>query len=181
MNKQFEKLSRLAVEVEEKLGGLSKEQLNWKPGPDIWSVGQCLDHLVVTNKQEIPAIKAGLAGEHNKTVWERLPLLSSVMGKFIVKSVDPSNKRKNNAPKTFQPSQSDIGTDIVKEYLKTSGEIQELIKQSERVPARRMIITSPVAKVATYSIHDALKIVVLHDQRHFNQAIRVMETEGFPA
>ena len=62
MNKQFEKLSRLAVEVEEKLGGLSKKQLNWKPSPDVWSVGQCLDHLVVTNKQEIPAIKAGLAG-----------------------------------------------------------------------------------------------------------------------
>ena len=180
MNRQAEKLAVLSVEVKEKFGGLSSEQLNWKPNADSWSVGQCLDHLVVTNKQEIPAIKGGLAGEHNQSIWERLPLLSAVTGKFIVKAVDPENTRKNKAPKTFQPSQSDIGTDIVDEYLKTSEKVQELIKESEGVPTRRMVITSPIARVATYSIHDALKIVVLHDHRHFNQALRVMESEGFP-
>ena len=28
---------------------LSDEQLNWKPRPESWSVGQCLDHLAVIN------------------------------------------------------------------------------------------------------------------------------------
>lgn len=180
MDKQIEKLEELSVAMQEKFGGLSFEQLNWKPNEETWSIAQCLDHLVVTNKEEIPAIKKGLSGEHNKSIWERLPLLSSVMGKFIVNSVDPENSRKNRAPKVFQPSESDIGTEIVEEYLKTSKIVQALIEKAAGVPSRRMVITSPVAKVATYSIHNALKIIVLHDQRHFNQAVGVLESEGFP-
>jgi hypothetical protein len=30
--------------------GLSPQQLNWKPGEDLWSVGQCLQHLHATNE-----------------------------------------------------------------------------------------------------------------------------------
>ncbi|MGH9844290.1 MAG: DinB family protein, partial [Blastocatellia bacterium] len=29
-------------------GGLTAQQLNWKPGADQWSVAQCFDHLVTT-------------------------------------------------------------------------------------------------------------------------------------
>jgi hypothetical protein len=29
---------------------LTLDQLNWKPVPGQWSVGQCLEHLAVTNE-----------------------------------------------------------------------------------------------------------------------------------
>ena len=41
-------------------------------------------------------------------------------------------------------------------------------------------ITSPVARFVTYSLMDAYRIIVVHEQNHFVQARRVMEAPGFP-
>jgi hypothetical protein len=48
------------------------------------------------------------------------------------------------------------------------------------MPLEKIIVTSPVASVITYSLMDAYTIMALHNRRHFNQAKRVMETGGFP-
>jgi len=49
-----------------------------------------------------------------------------------------------------------------------------------KLDLRKVIITSPVASFATYSLLDAYKILVAHERRHMTQAKRVMETDGFP-
>jgi hypothetical protein len=42
------------------------------------------------------------------------------------------------------------------------------------------IITSPLLGFVTYSLDDCFTILVVHGQRHADQARRVTETEGFP-
>ena len=32
-------------------GHLTREQLNWKPAANSWSVAQCLDHLITINRE----------------------------------------------------------------------------------------------------------------------------------
>ncbi len=34
----------------EQFSGLSENQINWKPSEEKWSIGECIDHLVVTHK-----------------------------------------------------------------------------------------------------------------------------------
>ena len=34
----------------EKFKILSEDQINWKPSQEKWSIAECVDHLVVTNK-----------------------------------------------------------------------------------------------------------------------------------
>jgi hypothetical protein len=43
-----------------------------------------------------------------------------------------------------------------------------------------MIIVSPVASAAFYSVLDAFRIVVAHERRHIEQAARVTRATGFP-
>ena len=43
-------------------GPLTPEQLNWKPAPEKWSVGQCLEHLAISNEVYQPPIAEALAG-----------------------------------------------------------------------------------------------------------------------
>ena len=43
------------------------------------------------------------------------------------------------------------------------------------------IITSPVANLITLRISEAIGILIVHEQRHLNQAKAVMENNGFPA
>ena len=48
------------------------------------------------------------------------------------------------------------------------------------VRVRGLKVTSPVSPVATYSLLDAYRIVVAHERKHFEQARRVTQAEGFP-
>ena len=154
----IEKVEMIGGEISQTFGDLSNEQLNWKPDATSWSVGQCLDHLVVTNSEELPGF----------------------FGRMVVKLVDPDNVKKSKAPGVFKPAQSDVSPDVVNKYVKTSKKIVEIMKASERKEIDKMIITSPVSRVVTYSLEDTFKMVVFHDRRHFNQAKRVMKTQGFP-
>ena len=55
--------------------GLSPEQLNWKPAEGVWSVGQCLHHLYVTNSTttEVTAIDSFRIA----TAWSADPIRNS--------------------------------------------------------------------------------------------------------
>ena len=44
----------------------------------------------------------------------------------------------------------------------------------------RITITSPVVRLITYSLMDAYRLVVVHEQNHFVQASRLLQLPGFP-
>lgn len=178
--KFIEDLRQISAEAKNVFGGLRGGQLNWKPSAESWSVGQCFDHLVVTNKMELRAIeKAVRRGEHTQSFWERMPILPTVFGKFLLKMVDPDSAKKFKAPKNFRPSQSDVNPQILLEYFETTEKVIEFMQASGNLDTKKMIITSPIPRI-TYSLFVAFKTIPLHDRRHFNQAKRVLETEGFP-
>src|SRR5262245_66659894 len=75
-------------------GGLSSEQINWKPSPSEWSIAQCLEHLLLLNKPYIPQIEKILAGKRQASLLERAPLLPAVFGRLVLASVQPASKQK---------------------------------------------------------------------------------------
>src|SRR5687768_16667958 len=84
-----------AIALARPLGGT---QLNWKPRPDVWSVGQCLDHLCVAGEVYLPAISEALDGHQPAAVDEIRP---GWLGRwFIRKYIEPSAETKRaTAPK----------------------------------------------------------------------------------
>jgi hypothetical protein len=58
----------IADDAKNTFGQLTVSQLNWKPSADRWSVAQCFDHLLTTNKGYIPIIKSVLAGKKTHAV-----------------------------------------------------------------------------------------------------------------
>jgi len=169
-----------AVEAKNTFGRLTPAQLNWKPSAERWSVAQCFDHLINTNKGYLPEIDDVLAGK-KRTFWERAPLLPGLIGKFLIKAVDPASTRKVKAPKVFQPAQSDISGSVINDFVAQQATIIEKMKATEHLDLERINITSPVGAVITYSLMNAYRVIVVHEQRHFRQAKRVMEESGFPA
>ena len=53
----IEELETIAERVDKTFGGLSNEQIIWKQNAGSWSIGQCLEHLIITNRLEFPAIE----------------------------------------------------------------------------------------------------------------------------
>jgi hypothetical protein len=107
-------------------------------------------------------------------------VLPGLAGKMLIKALDPASTRKVKAPKKFQPSQSDIRASVIDDFVAQQGQIVEKMKATENLDLERLIITSPVSSAITYSLMDAYRIIVVHEQRHFQQAKRVTEESAFP-
>ena len=172
--------NNVANEARITFGPLTAAQLNWKPSPERWSVAQCFDHLLNTNNGYLPEIDNVLAGK-KRTFWERVPVLPGLIGKFLIKAVDPASARKVKAPKVFQPAQSTISASVISDFVAQQATVVEKMKATENLDLERINITSPVAPVITYSLMDTYRVIVVHNQRHFQQAKRVTEESGFPA
>lgn len=55
------------------VGGFTDEQLNWQPAPGCWSIGQCVEHLCVTNECYLPPISAALREQPRSPVEQITP------------------------------------------------------------------------------------------------------------
>lgn len=171
--------NNVANEARSTFGRLTPSQLNWKPSPERWSVAQCFDHLISSNKGYIPVIENVLAG-HKPTLWQSMPVLPGLMGKLLIKSLDPASSRKIKAPKRFQPAQSDISGSVINDFIDQQQLIVAKMKATEHLDLKKIVITSPVAAAVIYSLMDAYRIIVVHEHRHFEQAKRVTQETGFP-
>jgi hypothetical protein len=161
-------------------GQLDARQLNWRPGADAWSVAQCVEHLVHTNREMCRAIHNAADPAHEKTMWQRLPLLPRVYGRMLVASQGPRVTRKFAAPAVAAPSASAIEAGILERFVSGQQEVIVLARAlAGREPAR-IVMVSPFAGFIVYSVLDGLRLIVAHERRHYEQALRVMETAGFP-
>ena len=161
-------------------GALTAQQLNWKPAADQWSVAQCFDHLLAANGAYFPIFDKVLSGEKKNTFWESLPWLPAFWGKMLIKAVSPEATRKLKAPKIFSPSSSSIDAAVIHRFIDQQNQVIKYMKATEDLDLEKIKITSPVSNLIAYSLLDAYRIIVNHEKRHFLQATRVSEMEGFP-
>jgi len=173
-------LEAVAEDASKVFGNLSAAQLNWKPSAERWSVGQCFDHLIVTNRCFFPDIERVAAGTYRSGLWGRVSPLSGFFGRLILKALDPEKGRKTKAPRVFEPARSDVAADVIERFATHQEELSALMRATAGADLRGLKVTSPVSPVATYSLLDAYRIVVAHERKHFEQARRVTQTAGFP-
>lgn len=174
-------LESVSAGVKTRFGSLTAHQINWKPGAEQWSVGQCLDHLIVVNRKSLPVWEKAINGQQETSLWRKMPFVAGFLGRLIVNSQAPTSARKFKAPAIFHPSSSQIDSQVVAQFLEQQKEVLARINSAGGVNADRIIISSPVAKAIIFSLMDAFRLIAAHERRHLAQAARVMETPGFPS
>ena len=170
----------LAEDARATFGGLTPPQLNWRPGAGQWSVGQCFEHLVKTHEPYVPVIEGVVRGERRPGLLERLSPLSGLWGRFVLRAVVPESPRKLRARARFEPSRSSVEAGVVGRFAGLQDRLADLVARSRGSEPEKVVIKSPVLGLVTYSLLDAYRIIAAHGRRHFEQARRVTEAEGFP-
>ncbi|MEI8167108.1 MAG: DinB family protein [Chloroflexales bacterium] len=173
----FEQLTR---EIDRRLGHLSAIQLNWRPNPEEWSLGQCLEHLIIANRAYFVPLEQLLAGQKPTTIWERLPVAPALFARLLIDALEPAANRRVQAPKIFQPGQSAVERQILTTFAQQQQRMVELMRACERLDAANIIITSPIAAFVTYSLLDAFRIIVVHAQHHLAQTVKLLSLPEFP-
>lgn len=157
---------------------LSREQLNFKPGPDRWSVGQCIDHLSVSMEVYLEPMEsmireATLEGEepYGRGPW---------VGRFLLRALRKPGKR-YPAPRSFRPARSDLDPDRVsEEFDRQMRRMQRALDRCAGLALGEIGIPWPVFGLVEISLAQAFELQVLHTERHLDQAERVLRADDFP-
>lgn len=177
INSELEKISNNAKQV---FGGLSPEQLNWKPNPKSWSIGQCFEHLIVTNNLYFPAIQNVIDGIHRNNFFSKIPFSTNLISALMKNSLKPEQARKMKTFKVFEPSASGVSPNIIEDFVENNRKLVEMFEACKDLEIHKIKIPEPLSPALNLRLDDAFEILLMHEKRHFLQAERVKKLESFP-
>jgi len=164
--RQFEKIVSDARSL---AGSLSDETFNRQPEQGRWSVGQCLEHLNITERKMLqnmrPAARATLAtgrgaGAPTRHGW--------MMGWFI-RSMEPPPKRRFRTGAAFVPPATLSKDAVLREFISLHEEVIAMLRELDGHPMS-VKVQSPFNKLLRYKVGSAFALMAAHDRRHLWQA-----------
>jgi uncharacterized damage-inducible protein DinB len=175
----LEKGREAKEKVSAEFSGITWQQLNWQPATTSWSIGQCLDHLIVSRSVYFMDFKKITERNFKMSFWEKHNPFTRLCGRLMKDRMQEQLKRKMKAPKKIQPA-SNASPGIIEQYHKNLDEFLNYISNCRNIDIDKTIITSPILSIVTYSLRDAFQFLITHEHRHINQAIRVKSDKNFP-
>lgn len=159
---------------------LSESQINWKPSQENWSIAECVDHLIVTNKLYFKEFEKQFSKKLIETDCSKTEVQHKWLSRFIIKSVDPANAKRVSTFAVFMPSLSNHSKDVFDRFSNLQNQFIHLSSTAENLNFNEYFMSSPAAKIIKENFCDVLEIIRLHDRRHFNQAEKLFNHRNFP-
>ena len=158
---------------------LNITQLNWKPRPDAWSVGQCLEHLCISNEVYVNPLDESLAGTPTAPVEEITP---GWLGRWFIRNyIDPATQKKRvRAPRKIKPVASHLDASILDRFTASNARVRKVIAHARAHDVNRVRFRNPFVPLLRFTVGTGLEIIARHNHRHLLQAERVMNLSEFP-
>jgi hypothetical protein len=159
--------------------GLSTEQLDWSSRPGEWSIGQCLEHLCLSNEVYVQPIAEALKTPPTGPVDEITP---GWFGRwFIRRYIEPmTQKTKARAPRKAAPVVNHVDASILDRFIASNRGIREIVARAERHDVNRVRFKNPYVGVIRFTVGTGIQILARHNHRHLLQAERVKQSPAFP-
>jgi hypothetical protein len=153
---------------------LTPYQLNWKPRPDEWSVGQCLEHLSIGNEVYCRAISNALVGHALTTVQDITP---GWFGQWFIRNyIEPvPGAKRRRAPKKIRPG-AEVEPSILDRFLNSNRTARELVHRARNYDVNRIRFKNPFVPVFRFTVGTGLEILSKHERRHLLQAERIRDS-----
>lgn len=153
--------------------GLSAEQLNWKPRPESWSVGQCLEHLCISGEVYVQPIAAALKNQPHSPVDTIAP---GWFGAWFIRNYIAPSPRKAKAPRKIAPVLSTVEPSILDRFLAMNRDVRALIERAEPYDVNRIRFVNPFVFFIRFTVGTGFEIISKHEQRHLLQAENVWKS-----
>lgn len=174
----IDELDTIDRRVNDLARGLSPEQLNWKPTENLWSVGQCLQHLYAANEVYLPAIANALGDRPPSPVQDITP---GWLGRWFIRTyIEPSSRGKRaRAPRKIAPAEQ-IDPSVLDQFLRSNDVARDLVRRAGAYNINRIRFRNPFIPLLRFTVGTGLEIVWRHQRRHLLQAERIKQTPTFP-
>ena len=148
-----------------------------KPTPGSWSVGQCLEHLCITNEAYLPPISVAVNEKPDSPVEQITP---GWFGRWFIRSfIEPSPVTKRApAPAKIRPT-AHVGASVLERFLDGNESCRELMVRARAKNVNRIRFWNPFIPGIRFTVGTGLQIIVGHERRHLLQAERVLHSASF--
>lgn len=157
---------------------ITEEQLNQKPAADQWSIGELLDHIIVSNEQYFPVLERIACGMHKNPFLGRFKEVYAFFGDSMLRAVDPNTTKKYKTVRKFQPVKRTFTLQKLEEFEHHQQQLIDYARATDFVDHTQVVIASPASPIIVYSLEYAFKIILSHEFRHINQAMKLKEPLG---
>jgi hypothetical protein len=151
---------------------LTIAQLNWRPRADTWSVGQCLEHLCLTNEVYVEPIVAALRAAPARSAGEITPGWFSRW--FIRNYIEPNTQAKRaRAPRKSTPVAKEIDPSILDRFIASNARVRDIMARARDYDVNRVRFRNPYMSLIRFTVGTGFVIIARHNHRHLLQAERV--------
>jgi hypothetical protein len=164
-------LEKSAAELETAIAGLTDAQWTFKPGPDRWSVGEVVEHIVLADGLLFDTAIASLEKGANAK-WE------GTLGKTaLIRKAIPDRSRKVDAPAAIKPQQATTRAALLVRFKEQRARALAYVRDTNK-PLKAH--TAPNPFFGDLNAHQWLLYIPLHHIRHNKQIAEVKASPGFP-
>ena len=176
--KQFEQISADADALVTPLG---EKQFVWKPGPNRWSIAECLEHMNAMARAYLPAIDEGIADAIRHGAYAEGPFQYSLVGRIFSRMMEPPARFRMRTTLDKQPGPERPKRETLAGFRAYQVQYVDRLRQANGIDLSRSCVRSPLASWIRIPLGSAFASMAAHERRHLWQARKITEMAGFPA
>ena len=136
-----------------------------------WSISECLVHLNLYGNYYLPLFENGLKNSPENTNVNTIK--SSWLGRKSIESMNPeTGKKKYKAFKTYIPETHLDAKTTVAEFINQQERMLQILQMARTKDIQQIKIPISIAKFLKLNLGDALQFLIVHNERHIQQANR---------
>ena len=112
IEQKIQELAGLSEKYVAEFSGVSAADADLKPAEKVWSINECLDHIIQSNGSYHKVLDAVAQQRNRRTAWSRVPFLPGFWGKMVLKAVSPDTQGKSKTFPAFMPLSSKYGRNL---------------------------------------------------------------------
>ena len=152
--------------------GLSREQLHFRPAPDRWTVGECLEHIVTVEGRLLRLVQKTLEAGPDSSKRSAMEgqddaMVHGTAGRAV----------RLQAPEYLVPTGRWPDEQLLKEFEAVRQQTREFAASTD-ADLRRHFVAHPI--FGELDLYQWLLLVAAHCDRHRAQSEDVIASPGFP-
>lgn len=141
------------------------------PAPGVWSIAECFEHLNTYAEYYHPKIQQGL--KRTLSV-EALPLFRNTwLGLYFIKTMNSEiNQKKYKALKQHRPKSIENPAAVISRFIQHQEDLLKLLQEASTKDLKNVKVKTSLAPLIKINGGDAIEFLLVHTQRHLQQARR---------
>lgn len=162
------------------ISGLSDEQWTFKQNPDRWSVAECTEHIVLSQRALLQAAQAALGAAPDPEWHERTNAKADLLKKLLPNR-QPFGQGGASAPQEIRPSGTWDRAQALREFYTVQGEVVATVETlAADAPLKQHTFENPFPIFGWLNAYDWLIYIPLHTERHSRQIEEVQADANYP-